>query len=160
LTPFTIAQFELAEHPLIIAILTAALQEPDRGESAVRVLEASRMAEDPDEQARLVELVAPWLPPEYLGQAVELVRALETTGYIYQRSRANALRSLAPRLARLEPETFATLCQTTLRVAATRRRDELLWDLPALAPALEAMAGPALIREAALAIGTVTEWWP
>jgi hypothetical protein len=85
---------------------------------------------------------------------------LDTTGYIYQRSRAEALRSLAPRLASLEPETFTTLCQTTLRVSATQARDELLWDLPALAPAFQAMAGPALIRDAALEIGTVTKWWP
>ncbi|MGO8770835.1 trypsin-like peptidase domain-containing protein [Mycobacterium sp.] len=156
----TIAQFELAEDPVVIAILTAALPEPERGESAVRVFEASRTAEDPDQQARLVELAAPWLPPEYLGEAVELVRTLDTMGYIYQRSRAKALRSLAPRLASLEPATFTTLCQTTLRVSATRARDEVLWDLPALAPAFEAMAGPALIRDAALEIGTVTKWWP
>ena len=102
----TIAQFELAEDPVVIAILTAALPEPERGESAVRVFEASRTAEDPDQQARLVELAAPWLPPEYLGEAVELVRTLDTMGYIYQRSRAKALRSLAPRLASLEPATF------------------------------------------------------
>ena len=156
----TIAQFELAENPVVIAILTAALPEPERSESAVRVFEASRIAEDPDQQARLVKLVAPWLPSEYLGEAVERVRTLDTTGYVYQRSRAEALRSLAPRLASLEPETFTTLCQTTLRVSATQARDELLWDLPALAPAFEAMAGAALIREAALGIGTVTKWWP
>lgn len=156
----TVAQFEPAEDPMVVAILTAALPEPERSESAVRVFEASRITEDPDEQARLVELVAPWLPLEYLGEAVERVRTLNTTGYMYQRSRADALRSLAPRLASLAPETLTALCQTTLRVSAMRGREELLWDLPALAPVFEAMAGPALIREAALAVDTVTKWWP
>ena len=156
----TIAQFELEENPAVIAILTAALPEPERSQSAVRVFEAGRIAEDPDQKARLVKLVAPWLPSEYLGEAVERVRTLDTAGYVYRRSRAEALRSLAPRLASLEPETFTALCQTTLRVSATQARDELLWDLPALAPAFEAIAGPALVREAALGIGTVTKWWP
>ena len=36
-------------------------------EWALRLLEVMEMAEEPDEQARLVELVVPWLPSDHLG---------------------------------------------------------------------------------------------
>jgi hypothetical protein len=102
--------------------------------------------------------LAPQLPAGLLAQALQAARALGDIG-----ARSRALAALAPQLAGFPRATLTSLWSETISALATRSRQDLLADLQALTPVLNALAGDgasAEFREITQAIMDVGRWWP
>ncbi|MCS6962713.1 MAG: hypothetical protein NZM16_01505, partial [Thermoflexus sp.] len=115
-------------------------------------LNAAREIQDEQDRAKALTTLAPYLPKGLLQEALMIARE------IWDKSaRTWALAKLAPQLATLSQYP---LWAETLRCLARRTRQDLLWDLCALAPVIHALGGEAAIRETFRAIRDVGRWWP
>ncbi len=75
------------------------------------------------------------------------------------RDRARALAALAPRLAEMPRERLYPLWRETLPLLAARTRKDLLADLRALAPVVQALGGAEAVAETFRATQDVGQWW-
>ena len=100
-------------------------------------LEAARAIEDEGSRSAALAALAPRLAE--LGQPAEALEAARAIGD--EGSRSEALAGLALRLAELPPATLYPLWSKTIRLSATRTREDLLGDLCALVPVLAALGG-------------------
>jgi hypothetical protein len=132
-------------------------------EAAVfEALQAARAILDEGTRSGALAALAPQLPAgqreAVLAEAVQAARALGD-----EWARAEALAALAPQLAGFPRATLTSLWLETIVVLSTRSRQDLLADLQALIPVLNALAGDdasAEFREISQAIMDVGRWWP
>jgi hypothetical protein len=99
--------------------------------------------------------LAPYLPHLLLGEALAAAQEISR-----EDGRSGALAGLAPYLARLSGHQLYRLWVETLSILATRTRQDLLSDLPALEPVIAALGGEEGVAETFHAIQDVGRWWP
>jgi hypothetical protein len=114
-------------------------------------LAAATAIADDDACAEALNALAPHLPPDLLPAA--LARAIQTEWY-----RTRALAALAPHLPTIPH--YQQLWGETLPILAARGRSDLLSDLAALTPWLEALATPEELAAIAQSIVDVSRCWP
>ncbi len=134
--------------------LLAALVEYGVWPSPVALVHA-RLVLDERARARALAALAPHLPPDLLAQALKAAQAIER-----EDARARALAALAPLWTQVPRQQAYALWAKTWPALAARRRDDLLFDLTALAPVIAALGGENAVRETFQAIQDVSRWWP
>jgi hypothetical protein len=103
----------------------------------------------------LLTALLPHLSESLLGEALEAARDLPQA-----LARAEALALLAPRLVTVPLEPLYALWRETLPILARRSRRDLLMDLGALSPIIEALGGHEAAALTFSAIQDVARWWP
>jgi hypothetical protein len=91
----------------------------------------------------------------YPEEALAAARPIEDEHW-----RTKALSELAAHLVALPPAFLYPLWCNTLPILAARRRKDVLSDLPAVAPVIQALGGLEAIAETLRAIQDVGRWWP
>jgi hypothetical protein len=170
-----------------VAAVVPQLPEESKAEIVAQTLVAAQTIEDAETRARALAALAPHLPEGLVAQALTtaqaiddaesrarvladlvpqlpvglVVEALFAVVTIYDtESRAKALEALALLLAGLQPAELYLRWRQALRVLARRAREDVLSDLVALVPVIEALGGRDAIEETAQAILDVGRWWP
>ena len=119
---------------------------------------ATQAIRDEDYHPTVPAALAPHLPVDLLGEALDAARSI-----LDEEDRAAALAALAPRLADLPLPDLSTVWVRTLPVLAARTRSELNADIRSLVPVLNALAGQNAsieLYEISRAITEVARWWP
>lgn len=107
-----------------------------------------------DRGEAMVKLVS-HLPESFLPEAFGIACNIGP-GY----PRMGSLATLAPRLAELPPSKLYPLWQRALHTLAARSRQDLLVDVRALEPVINALGGEEAVVETFRAIQDVGRWWP
>ena len=114
------------------------------------------MSDDEDRAGALSEL-APHLPTDLLGPALQAAREISD-----DEDRAQALGALAPRLWRLDDTKFAEL-EGEIRVASLLEglaRGGALSLLAAAVDQIAALGGEVATSDCRIAISDTARWWP
>jgi hypothetical protein len=117
-------------------------------------------ADPVDERSKMLVAMAPRLPERLLPAAMAAACTIADSGYLYVSLRADALAALSKRLPVLPKADLYLIWRDSLHLLAGCARDDLLWDLGALAPVVRALG---VEDTPAGAIGTVdriARWWP
>jgi hypothetical protein len=120
-------------------------------------LEAARAIEYEDSRSWAPSALAPQLPAEILGLALDAARTIQN-----KHARSRVLLALVLSLLLIQRASLRHLWPQTLRILAARTRTDFLTDLQALAPVLFILAdqgGPTLVA-VAQAVSDVGRWWP
>jgi len=148
-----------------LADLVPSLLEPQRTEVLQEALAAARtMLGEEYMRVEIQAKLVPYLPEpqrtEVLQEALAAARAIENRWGRAVPSRAEVLSWLAPYLAHLSTTTSFPLWCETLHVLAVRSRRDLLADMSALIPLIEALEGKEALVATAQAIIEVGKWFP
>ena len=120
-----------------------------------------------DELAMALTGVAKHLPEPHreralsdaLEAACRVVNPLKMMGDRHD-YRAQLLAELAGQLAQLPPPTLYELWRNAARVLSNNKREELLYDVGAMAPVLDRLGQGQVIEDVWGAVAAVTRWWP
>jgi hypothetical protein len=161
-----IAAMEISDHFLRVYAIASLVPQLKSShlELRERAVESAFSAlsniSDPAERAEAVVAVTSLLPDRLLGKALVQASLLPSRTRADKPSRAKALAALAPRLAALPTVACFGLWTDALHALAANPREELLLDIPALAPVITSLGGPQAVRDAARAIFDSAALWP
>jgi hypothetical protein len=145
------------EHDRVQALSSLAphLNEAQLGRALTEVLTIN----DAQERVCALSGLAPYLkePDRFRALSNALVAAQEIED---GKSRAEALRTLAPRLVSLSLPCLVGLWSATLHQLSAHERSPFLADLTSLSPVIIALGGRRGAEEFASAISDVGRWWP
>jgi hypothetical protein len=129
-----------------------------RNEVVQKPLTAARSLTEKTERAEALIHLLPFVLkkeyPELCQVALAATRDIEA-----METRSRLLSSLARYLARLDPELLATLWSDSLHLLATRTRHDVLADIHALLPVVQALTGKTNLDEVAGAVLDVGRWF-
>jgi hypothetical protein len=135
------------------------LTEGERAEVLEQALVDAHAIDNAESRARALTIFSHQLPEEEqtvaVIQALAAALAIESAG-----DRAKVLTDLVSMLARLQPNKLYFLWRRALLALARRAREDILSDLDALLPIIEALGGSEALEKTAWAILDVGRWWP
>jgi hypothetical protein len=143
----------------LIKKLIPHLKEPDKTQQIEKVLAETRaMQGDKKEQAVALAELARYLDEPLRSEVIR--EAFATAQKIDDTSERNsALRISISALKELSSQALGTSWSQILRVLSNRKREELLRDMEALAPAISLLGGAEGVEKTMQAIEDVGRWW-